>query len=108
MSPCTHQNVQAYVGCSGGNCFMALKCWFVTIYVLQSTDLVIYCLIYIVLFIILNFLVKLVFMPEGAVKSTSYPMNKPMLDLKNAVSSQCGQPASSIHFLYDGKQVFIF
>ncbi|CAB3986570.1 Hypothetical predicted protein [Paramuricea clavata] len=46
--------------------------------------------------------VKLVFMPEGAVKSTSYPINKPMSDLKNAVSSQCGQPTSSILFLYDG------
>jgi hypothetical protein len=43
-------------------------------------------------------------MPEGAVKSTSYPINKPMSDLKNAVSSQCGQPTSSILFLYDGKQ----
>ena len=49
-------------------------------------------------------LVNLVFMPEGGVKSTFYPPNKPMSDLKNAVSSQCGLPTSSILFLYDGKQ----
>ncbi|XP_028397889.1 IQ and ubiquitin-like domain-containing protein [Dendronephthya gigantea] len=46
--------------------------------------------------------VKLVFMPEGAVKTTSYSINKPMSNLKTAVSYQCGQPASSILFLYDG------
>ena len=49
------------------------------------------------------FVVKLVFMPEGAVKSTTYPLKKQMSNLKNAVSSQCGQPTSSIVFLYDGK-----
>ena len=42
-------------------------------------------------------------MPEGAMKSTSYPMNEQMSNLKNAVSSQCGQPINSIIFLYDGK-----
>ena len=43
-------------------------------------------------------------MPEGAVKSTSYQVDMPMSNLKNVVSSQCGQPSSSILFLYDGKQ----
>jgi hypothetical protein len=47
-------------------------------------------------------------MPEGAVKSTFYPLNEPMANLKNIVSSQCGQPTSSILFLYDGKLIAKF
>ncbi len=54
--------------------------------------------------ILCAFLVKLIFMPEGAVKSTSYQVDMPMSNLKNVVSSQCGQPSSSILFLYDGRQ----
>ena len=55
------------------------------------------------IFIVL--LVKLVFMPEGAVIPLAYPMNESLSHLRNYASSQCGQPANSIIFLFDGKSL---
>ena len=44
-------------------------------------------------------------MPEGAVIPLAYPMNESLSHLRNYTSSQCGQPANSIIFMFDGKSL---